>query len=87
MENRPRLASSLSSSETIDLASDLLLLLHEAVTAPRIDFLDSSLNDEDYLAWTGWTKEQFDNMYQIIAPDLHSSSNRHIRNALAIFWI
>jgi hypothetical protein len=56
MENRQQLASSLSSSEMIDLVTDLLSLLHEAVTSPRLDFLDPSLNDEDYLAWTGWTK-------------------------------
>jgi hypothetical protein len=87
MENRHQLASSLSSSEMIDLVTDLLLLLQEAVTAPRLDFLDPSLNDEDYLAWTGWTKEQFDNMYHIISPHLYSSTNRHIRNALAMFWI
>ena len=26
-------------------------------------------------------------MYDIISPNLRSSSNRHIRNTLAIFWI
>jgi hypothetical protein len=46
---------------------DLLSLLQEAVTAPRLDFLDPSLNDEDYLAWTGRTKEQFDDMCHVIS--------------------
>ncbi|CAF1299519.1 unnamed protein product [Rotaria sordida] len=87
MGNRQQLASSLSSSEMIDLVTDLLSLLHEAVTSPRLDFLDPSLNDEDYLTWTGWTKAQFDNMFDIISPYLRSSSNRNTRNALAMFWI
>ncbi|CAF1384160.1 unnamed protein product [Didymodactylos carnosus] len=87
MENRQQLASCLSSSEMIDLVTHLLSLLHEAATSPRLDFLDPSLNAEDYLIWTGWTKDQFDNMYNIISPHLRSSSNRHIRNALAVFWI
>ena len=87
MNDRQRLATCLSSSEMMDLVKDLLSLLHEAITSPRLDFLDPSLNDEDYLAWTGWTKKQFDDMYEIISPNLRSSSNRHARNALAIFWI
>ncbi|CAF3419459.1 unnamed protein product [Rotaria sp. Silwood2] len=87
MGNRQQLAASLLSSEMIDLVTDLLSLLHEAVTSPRLDFLDPSLNDEDYLTWTGWTKAQFDNMFDIISPYLRSSSNRNTRNALAMFWI
>ena len=87
VENRQQLVSCLSSSEMIVLVTDLLSLLHEAVTSPRLDFLDHSLNDEDYLAWPGWTKDQFDNMYNVIYLHLRSSSNRHIRNALAMFWI
>ena len=68
MENPMQLASCLSSSEMIDLVTDLLSLLQKAVTAPRLHFLNLSLNDEDYLAWTGWTKQQFDHMYDIISP-------------------
>ncbi|CAF4364616.1 unnamed protein product [Rotaria sp. Silwood2] len=59
----------------------------EAVTAPLLDFLVPSLNDEDYLAWADWTKEQFDDMYHVTSSHLRSSSNHHIRNALAMFWI
>ena len=87
MDNRQRLATSLSSSDMVTLVSDLISLLQEAVTSPRLDFLNPSLTDEDYLAWTGWTKDQFDDMYAVISPHLRSSSNRHIRNALGIFWI
>ncbi|CAF4268124.1 unnamed protein product, partial [Rotaria sp. Silwood2] len=82
-----QLASCLSSSAMIDLVTDLLSLLQEAVTAPRLDFLVPSLNDEDYLAWPGWTKEQFDDTYHVISSHLRSSSNHHIRNTLAMFWI
>ncbi|CAF3309258.1 unnamed protein product [Rotaria sp. Silwood2] len=45
MGNRQQLVSSLSSSEMIDLVTDLLSLLHEAVTSARLDFPDPSLND------------------------------------------
>ena len=87
MENPMQRASCLSSSKMIDLVADLLSLLQEVINAPRLDLLEFSLNEEDYLAWTGWTKQQFDHMYDIISPNLRSSSNRHIRNTLAIFWI
>jgi hypothetical protein len=87
MEDRQLLASCLSSPEMIDLITDLLSLLQEAVTAPLLDFLYISLNDEDYLSWTGWNKEQYDDMYNLIAPHLRSSFNGDVRNALAIFRI
>lgn len=87
MENRLQLASCLSSDEMVNLVTDLLSLLQEAVNAPRLDFSHSSLTDEDYLAWTGWTKEQFDDMHHIISSHRRSSSNRNTQNALAIFWV
>ena len=48
-----QLASCLSSSEMIYLVADLLSLLQEAVNVPRLDVLDLTLNDEDYLASRG----------------------------------
>ena len=74
-DNREHLSSSLSSSEMIELVEDLLSLLREAATSPRLDFLDVSLTEEDYLAWTGWTKDQFDDMVSLISRYLRSSSN------------
>ena len=74
-DNREHLSSSLSSSEMIELVEDLLSLLREAATSPRLDFLDASLTEEDYLAWMGWTKDQFDDMVSLISPYLRSSSN------------
>ena len=52
-DNREHLSSSLSSSEMIELVEDLLSLLREAAASPRLVFLDASLTEEDYLAWTG----------------------------------
>ena len=86
-DNREHLSSSLSSSEMIELAEDLLSLLREAATPLRLDFLDAPLTEEDYLAWTGWIKDQFDDMVSLISPYLRSSSNRHIRNSVGMFWI
>lgn len=87
MDNRRLLSTTFSSETMIEAFNDLLSLLQAARDAPRLDFTDPSLNDEDYLAWTGWTKEQFDDMFGSVSPFLRSSSNRHMRNALAIFWI
>ena len=49
-DNREHLSSSLSSSKMIELVEDLLSLLREAATSLRLDFLDASLTEEDYLA-------------------------------------
>ena len=45
------------------------------------------MTDEEYEAWTGWNKNQFDYMYEQISSFLRSSSNRTSRNAFAVFWI
>lgn len=57
MENRRLLSTTLSSEAMIEAFNDLLSLLLVAREAPRLDFTDSALTDEDYVAWTGWTKE------------------------------
>ena len=87
LETRQRLPTSLSVEETQELLSDLLGLLQEAISSPRLDFLDPFLSDEDYKAWTGWSKVQYDQMFDIISPSLRSSINRHARNTFALFWI
>lgn len=46
----------------------------------RLNFDDFSLTDEDYSAWTGWTKEQFDHLHDCISHHLRSSSHRSTRN-------
>ena len=60
LETRRRLPTSLSVEETQELLSDLLALLQEAISSPRLDFLDPFLSDEAYKAWTGWSKVQYD---------------------------
>lgn len=87
MEKRQIISAALSATEMIKIIADLLALLHMARDSPRMDFNDLSLDDEDYLTWTGWSKGQFDAMYDSISIHLRSSSNRHSRNALAMFWI
>ncbi|CAM4817803.1 unnamed protein product [Rotaria magnacalcarata] len=49
--------------------------------------MDTSMSNEDYLTWTGWTKEQFEHMFMLILSHIRSSCNREARNALAMFWI
>jgi hypothetical protein len=87
MDNRQLLATSLSSADMTELLDDLLILLQEAITSPHLDFLDPCLTDEDYSAWTGWTKMQFDAMLEEVVPFLRSSCNRDRRNAFGMFWI
>ena len=47
------------------------------------------MSDEEYEAWTGWTKNQFYYIciYDQISPFFRFLSNRTSRNAFAIFWI
>ncbi|CAF3028442.1 unnamed protein product [Rotaria sp. Silwood2] len=87
IDSREKLKASLQSDELIRLLDDLLLLIKEAMELPRLDFQDPLLSDDDYMAWTGWTKRQFDAMFEVLAPILRSSCNRDTRNALAVFWI
>lgn len=87
MEKRRVMSAVLSATEMIETVGDLLALVRIARDAPRLDFSDLSLGNEDYLTWTGWSKTQFDYMYGSVAAYLRSSSNRHSRNAFAIFWI
>ena len=57
IEDRLQLESYLLSPEMNELVTDSLSLLQEVATVPRLDFPNPSLNDEDYLARTDWTKE------------------------------
>ncbi|CAF1685086.1 unnamed protein product [Rotaria magnacalcarata] len=67
--------------------NDIFSFFDELRSSPRLDFDDSSLTNEDYEAWTGWSEEQFNDMFKEISVYLRSSSNRTSLNALAIFWI
>ncbi|CAM4857914.1 unnamed protein product [Rotaria socialis] len=87
MDNRQTPMAKLEPTVLLNLFNDLLGLLQEASTAPRLDFMDPSMSNEDYLTWTGWTKEQFEHMFMLILSHIRSSSNREARNALAMFWI
>jgi hypothetical protein len=87
MDGREQVKTSLQSNELICVLDDLLRLLQEAMESLRLDFQDPLLSDDDYLAWTGWTKSQFDEIFEVLAPFLRSSCNRDNRNALAIFWV
>ncbi|CAF3433660.1 unnamed protein product [Rotaria socialis] len=67
--------------------NDIFSFFDELRSSPRLDFDDSSLTNEDYEAWPGWSEEQFNDMFKEISVYLRSSSNRTSLNALAIFWI
>ena len=71
----------------LQLLNDLLSLIQEASSAPRLDFTDPSLINEDYLTWTGWNQEQFENMFNLVSPHILTTCNCEARNTLAIFWI
>ena len=73
--------------ELKELCNDLLSLSDEWKSSSRLDFEDLSMTDDDYESWTGWTTQQFNNMYEHVSSFLRSSSNRTSRNAFAIFWI
>ncbi|CAF0777785.1 unnamed protein product [Didymodactylos carnosus] len=87
IENRLSIPTSLSPTEVRELFNDLFSLIDALRSSSHLDFDNPSLTNEDYQAWTGWTKEQFNLMFQYISNHLCSSSNRTTRNAFAIFWI
>ena len=82
-----KIPTSLTIDGSQTLINDLLSLIQESQLASHLDFDDPSLINEDYEAWTGWTKEEFDHMFEQISMHFHSSLNRTSRNAFAIFWI
>ncbi|CAF1519239.1 unnamed protein product [Rotaria sordida] len=87
IENRLPMPTSLSTTQARELFNDLFSLIDTLKSSSHLDFDDPSLTNEDYEAWTGWTIEQFNLMFECISSHLRSSSNRTKRNCFAMFWI
>jgi len=87
MGDRLKFPTILSPQEVRDLFNDIFSFFDELRSSPRLNFDDDSLTNEDYKAWTGWSKAQFNEMHNELSVYLRSSLNRTKRNALAIFWI
>eukprot|EP00732_Lithocolla_globosa_P001799 Lithocolla_globosa_v1_NODE_994_length_2971_cov_9.882030.p1 type:complete len:392 gc:universal NODE_994_length_2971_cov_9.882030:479-1654(+) len=77
----------LSEENAQKLVNDLINLTKKFRKMNYLNFeVDGALSDDDYQLWTGWTKEQFDEM----AKQLNGVNKSHIRTkreALAMFWI
>ena len=58
-----------------DVFRQLLAVMQTSRNRPYLDFLDPSMSDEDYITWTGWNKEQFNNMLDDLV-DMRSTTNR-----------
>ena len=86
-EGHSLISASLSSEDVQDLLNGLVLSFNEPSSPPRLDFDDTSVSSEDYETWTGWTKSQFDSIFQEVSGFLRSSENRTSRNAMTIFRI
>ena len=84
MEDRLQFPTQLSPQDVRDLFNDIFSFFDELRSSPRLDFDDPSLTNEDYETWTGWSKEQFDDMFKKLSLFLRSSLNQTSRNALAI---
>ena len=87
MEDRLQRPTLLSPQEMQDLLNDMFCFFDDLRGSPRLDFDSALLRHEDYEAWTGWSKEQFDDMFKELSLFLRPSPNRTSRNTLAIFWI
>lgn len=85
--NRSNSPASFSPEAMRTLMNDVFSLFDELRSSPRLDFEDPMLTNDEYLMWTGWSKEQFDMLFDQLSSAIRSSSNRSSRNALAIFWI
>ena len=87
LKDRSQIPTSLSSEDVRDLLNDLFSLFNELRFSPCLDFDDLFLTNEVYEAWTGWSKAQFDLIFDEVSLFLHSSENRTSRNAMTMFWI
>ena len=87
VKNELKSGANLLSHEFKNLCNDLLALSKEFRSPSYLDFDDLFMTNEEYEAWTGRNKNQFDYMYEQFSSFLRSSSNRTSRNAFAIFWI
>eukprot|EP00732_Lithocolla_globosa_P004600 Lithocolla_globosa_v1_NODE_4336_length_1460_cov_4.435587.p1 type:complete len:276 gc:universal NODE_4336_length_1460_cov_4.435587:590-1417(+) len=77
----------LSASASSEMVMDLRARLFKSVSAPFIDFDNSLIPCEFYQRWTGWTREQFNSMFDVVSSHLYDTHNRQARNAFGMFWI
>lgn len=78
----------LSKDEASTVIEYLIGTIKEFRGARRLDFETSlNLSDDDYLMWTGWKKDQFDQMANSLQTGINESPNRTKREALAMYWI
>ena len=66
-------------SVLLNLFNNLLTLLQEAYTTPRLDFTDVSMSNKDYLVWTKWKKEQFERMFVLMMSHIRTSCHREAK--------
>ena len=66
VKNDLKSGANLLPHEVEDHCNDLLALSEEFRSPSYLDFYDLSMTDEEYEAWTGWNKNQFDYMYEQI---------------------
>jgi len=76
----------LEGEEAAEFIEDLIHAMKVYRRTSHLDFDSGTLTDEDYLLWTGWTKDQFDQMEGNLKT-VRDSNNRSKRQCLAIFWI
>ena len=79
-------SAELEPEDASDVIRQLLAVLQTSRNRPYLDFLDPSMSDEDFITWTGWNKEQFNNMLDYLV-DMRSTTNRDKTSALAMFWV
>ena len=85
VKNDLKSGANLLPHEVKDLCNDLLALSEEFASPSYLAFDALSMTGEEYKAWTGWNKNQFDYMYERISSFLRSSLGRTSRNAFGIF--
>ena len=60
--------------------------LSHAKNASLLSDDDTTLNDDDYTAWTKWTLDQLKSMTSLIAPRIRYSKYRSPFEAVCLFW-
>ena len=78
---------SLSPERLKQIMNDLLLIAHTAsqpVDKPRLHY--STLSDDEYLAWSGWSRDQFNGIHQCARPHMKSNCLCS-EDSVLLFWV
>ena len=82
-EQRP----DLTGEEAAELIEEFISFSAENQSAFTLDYFSPNFSDFDCQTWTGWTKQQFEEMVPYLCDSMKCNSNRDLHGALLTFWV